>query len=500
MTSSTDLRICRRFESAVLQAVRGPCGVVVRRGPAETLDPLLVAVSGGPDSLALLHALVRVSGRVGRRRAAGPPAIHAAYFDHGLREPALVAEEGDFVAGQAAALGVGFVTGRADVRALARRRHLSLEDAARRCRYAFLREKALELGVDVVAAGHTASDQAETVLLRVLRGTGVAGLGAMDWRAPWPTGDDGPQLVRPLLALRREDTRAYCAALGLAPRHDAENDSSRYRRNRVRHELLPLLRGYNPQIVSALSGLAASAREAQQLVVRVLDAHWQELARVEAEGVSLARGALVALPAAVRAEAFRRAAALVAGEPQPPERVHVRAMESLLSGPSGRVVELPGGVRAQARTDVVHVGQAGAGENAAASATGGRRALVGEWPLAAAGETRLPGWRIWAVEENVAEIIPGDPSTAWLRQEVFAERVVVSGRRPGDRIRPLGMAGEKKVHDLLVDARIPRVERDGLPIVRSGARVAWVVGVRVADWAAAQPGEPAVRVAFRSAP
>ncbi|MFN8557813.1 MAG: tRNA lysidine(34) synthetase TilS [Dehalococcoidia bacterium] len=226
-------------------ALLGPCGV----RPAT----LLVAVSGGPDSLALLHALARVA----------PPAsiaLHVAYFDHGLRPAADVAAEREFVAEQAAALGLPFSWGAADVCGEARRQRRSIEDAARRCRYAYLGRLTTTIGAEAVATGHTATDQAETVLLRLLRGAGVAGLAAMAPRARWPLAGDGPDVVRPLLALPRGRTLAYCADLGLHPRHDPENVNPRYPRVRVRHELLPLLMELNPRAVEALGRVAIAAR------------------------------------------------------------------------------------------------------------------------------------------------------------------------------------------------------------------------------------------------
>jgi tRNA(Ile)-lysidine synthetase-like protein len=483
----------RRFERAVAAALRGPCGILPParrgRGPADAPPRLLVAVSGGQDSLALLHALARLGRGPGHRRPL-PLALTVAYFDHGLRPPAETAAERDFVAAQAAALGVPFVAAAGDTRAAARREGRSLEDAARRLRYAFLRDAARDADATAVATGHTATDQAETVLLRLLRGTGVAGLGAMDWRAPWPLGGAGPALVRPLLGLRREQTGAYCAALGLGPRHDPENDSARYRRNRLRRELLPALMQFNPRVVEALTGLAASARESERFIAEALDARWREVARVDPDGVTLARDRLAALPPALRTAALRRAVALLNDDRLPPARAHLDALASLVTGAAGRGLSLPGGVRAEATAHGVYLRR---------PAVAPWR-LEGEWPLPIGRETRLPGWRAQAEHVAAAAVDPHDLLTAWLRPEVAAGGMLLTGRRPGDRIQPLGMAGTKKVQDLLVDARVPRSARDHIPILRCDGRVAWVVGVRLSGWAAAAPGAPAVRVRLRPRP
>lgn len=488
MSARSETPIERRVQSAVLAALRGPCDAVTPLPSGEELRPVLVAVSGGPDSLALLHALAWIDARLRRRCAGGPPALRVAYFDHGLRDAAVTASERDVVAARASALSLPFLAGAGDVRAVARQEHRSLEDAARRCRYHFLGEAAARSGAELIAVGHTATDQAETVLLRIIRGTGVAGLAGMDWRAPLPVPPGRPSVIRPMLSLERRDSEAYCAALGLAPLYDAENDSPRYLRNRVRHELLPALARLNPRIVPALIGLAQSARDADAAVVTALDRVWPEFARVDAGGVTLDRAALTALPAAVQAEALRRAAA-VTGDGLPPERAHLRSLGRLLRGGSGRIVELPGGVRAEAVQDQLRMRRPG-------RAAGMPPPIVGDWPLAQVGETRLPGWVVEVERVAAARIAAGDPYTAWLRVDVAAGGLVVTGRRPGDRLQPLGMTGEKKLQDLFVDAGVPRAMRDAVPVVRAAGRVAWVVGLRLAGWAAAAAGEPAVRVVF----
>lgn len=458
----------RRFETAVRDALQGPCGGVS--------GPVVLAVSGGVDSLALLHALARID---------NGSALHVAYFDHGLRAEAEVWAEREFVAAQAAALGLPFLHGREDVRAVARQQHRSIEDAARRCRYAFLARTARDIGAGYVATGHTASDQAETVLLRIVRGTGIEGLGGMDWRASWPLGGVGPVLIRPLLGLWRRDTAAYCDALGLTPRSDPENASARYTRNRMRHQILPLLRELNPRADAALFRLSETAREVQQLVRVTADAVWKAAVRQEDEGLVIDTTVLREALPAVRTEVLRRALALVDPEGLPPAHERLGAVERLALGGHHGVVELPREVLATRDFGAVRVRRG--------LPTVSR--LEGSWPVAARGITHIPGWTL-AVEPQPRPVECGeDRLTAWLRPELFADVVEVSTRRRGDRIAPVGMSGQSKsLHALLIEARVPRTERDALPVLRAGGRIAWVVGVRVAAWAAARPGEPAVRV------
>ena len=179
---------------------------------------LVVAVSGGPDSLALLHALDALKRPLRLD-------LRAAHFDHRLRPESRA--DADFVRDFAASIGVPVSAGSADVDAFRRARRLSLEDAARRLRYEFLAKAASETDADAVALGHTADDQAETVLLRILRGTGLDGLGAMSPMSAATWAGRRVNLFRPLLAVSKAQTLAYCAANGLKPRADESNQSPR---------------------------------------------------------------------------------------------------------------------------------------------------------------------------------------------------------------------------------------------------------------------------------
>ena len=211
---------------------------------------LVVAVSGGPDSVALMRAVAGV-------REPGSPLI-LAHLNHQLRGAESDADEA-FVVALAASLGVSVETHRLDIAALARAEGGNLEAVARRERYRWLADVASRHGLSHVATGHTASDQAETVLHRLLRGTGIDGLRGIAARRDIGL---GVSLIRPLLTVTREEVVAYLAALGQATRHDASNDDDTLTRNRIRHELLPLLqRDYNPRIAEALARLAVQADE-----------------------------------------------------------------------------------------------------------------------------------------------------------------------------------------------------------------------------------------------
>ncbi|NCC32887.1 MAG: tRNA lysidine(34) synthetase TilS, partial [Chloroflexia bacterium] len=231
---------------------------------------LLVAVSGGPDSLVLLHVLTRL-------RAQGGAQLHVAHLDHGIRPEADA--EAQYVAALAATWGVPATLARRDVPALAQVHAEGLPAAARRARYHFLASTAIEIGAGAVVVAHQADDQAETVLLHLLRGAGLAGLRGMREAVPWdewaPSEPslftaDGPMLLRPLLAIPREQLLAYTADQGLEPVDDPSNRAERYARTRIR-QLLPLLANENPQLVAALGRTARVVADDYAFIQSQLD-------------------------------------------------------------------------------------------------------------------------------------------------------------------------------------------------------------------------------------
>ncbi len=436
---------------------------------------LLLAVSGGPDSTALLLIMARLAKNL--RISLG-----VAHFDHGLRGHETAEREEAFVRDLACSLGVPCFSGADDVRALAHSQHLSLEDAARRARYAFLASVAARESFSAVATGHTASDQAETVLLHLVRGSGLDGLAGMTPRSSWPLGGSDLTLVRPLLRLSREQTLAYCAAACVAPVEDETNLSPQYRRNRVRHELLPLLRDLNPGIESALVRLSDAAAEDTAYLRGV--ASEALLPRQDgAEGLSLRL--LRAWPASPRRHALRLAFAAVVGDARELTQSHLQAIERLvLAGKTGDRLDLPRNVSASLRRDALELRA-----DVTAAALPDEAAVLnvlGEMhfgPLLVAASASSPPSGQWAEVDAAA-------AGTWL---------CVRARLPGDRFQPLGMAQDKKLQDFLTDAHVPRDARDSVPLFVSPRGIVWVGGLRVAEWAQPRPGRPSVYLSYRPA-
>jgi tRNA(Ile)-lysidine synthase len=320
------------------------------RGLLDASSRTLVALSGGPDSCALLLALLEVAadGRL-------PRPVAAAHFHHGMRGADADADAA-FAAslcarfGLPCSIGIGAVP--AERRRAKGRERRSPHDAARHSRYAFLRAAAAEFGADVIATAHTADDQAETVLLRVLRGAGTEGLTGIPPERPLAP---GLRVVRPLLNARRADVEAYCRDRGVTPRRDPSNDSVSYARSRVRRLLPDLARDFNPRIGDALVRLAEIAAADADLLREWTDALWARAATLSPRRVELDAGLLRAEHPALRRRillrALRHAAAdgaVVAAADDAATAANVGAAEKLLvEDRPGAAVDLAGGVRVE---------------------------------------------------------------------------------------------------------------------------------------------------------
>lgn len=435
---------------------------------------LLVAASGGPDSVCLLHILYSLRDGLGIK-------LHIAHLNHQLRGAESEADAA-YVEGLARGLGLPAITGRGDVLGYQALHRTSLEEAAREVRYAFLARQAGELGAGAVALGHTADDQVETILMHLVRGTGVAGLRGM---APLvrrrPQGAERPLvLVRPLLEVSRRETEAYCREHGLQPRFDASNVSPAYLRNRFRNELLPLLESLNPGFREAILRTARILNyDLDYLESRVESAAggWGRVAYRQDNTVVIDTREARALHPALLRHLLRRALRELLGDLKDVEARHIEDMVALLSKPAGKTLHLLRGL--------AFVAGYGRCLLAFAPLLGqGGPPLKEEYPLEVPGEARLPGGLIRAsLQSDLPQVYDETNMRVFCDHRASDGRFMVRSRRPGDRFQPLGIDKPKKLQDFMVDARIPRALRDSIPLVCSSRGILWVVGYRLAHWA-----------------
>ena len=452
----------RGLDRRVLEYVRRQDCLI----PGETV---VVAVSGGPDSATLLLVLSRIARDLGLELVAG-------HFDHMLRGRSEADGDRRFVRDLCKALRVPLVTGQADVAARARRNKESLEDAARKLRYRFLGSEARSAKATAVATGHTLDDRAETVLLHVLRGSGLTGLSAMSPRASWPFGA-GPEIARPLLGLRKDETERYCRDSGLEPRRDLTNDLPVATRNRIRNDLLPALREFNPRVTEALARLADAAAIDDDFINRVADRDWGALASATRARVVFPRGAFAAFHPAVQARFLMRAAATVGGDASLTAG-HVAEVVEALEKRTSRV-SLPGGLTCSIGPERITISLAG--ERAKPSPR--------EEALPVPGKAAWGAWTLTAEKKTGSLPKRVGSDEAYIAAGAVRGGLRVRSRLPGDRLRPLGLRGSKKLQDILVDAGVPSEERDDVPLVCDDEGILWVAGQRLAERAAVRkPG------------
>ena len=457
--------IVTRFEREVREALEA-AQLTGRR--------LVVAVSGGPDSLALLYALRSIQHDLSL-------AVHVAHLDHRLRGQDSAADA-EFVAQTCAKLGIDYTVENVDVLAFRREHRMSLEEAAREVRYWFLVCVAERVGADAVALGHTSDDQVETVLMNIVRGSGLRGLRGMKPVSKQRIAGSDVTLFRPILNLSKQDTIAYCAALDLILRSDESNSSTEMTRNKVRLELLPLLREMNPAFGDAILRLARNANEALAVVEGAVDAAWSEAVTQVGESICIDRERFRELDVALRSHLVIRALSHVKGDMQGIERIHVDDAVNAVIESSGSQLHLPGGLRLIVEQRSAHLY---AEDDVFAAAS------LDASPLAVPGLKTVGGWRISTERIKIASE-DRSSGTYWHSAEQFVERfgrgvdvssLAVRSRVPGDRFQPLGMSGTKKLKDFMIDEKVPGSMRDGVPLIVTSRGIAWVVGWRIAEWA-----------------
>jgi tRNA(Ile)-lysidine synthase len=433
-----------------------------------------------------------------------------AHLHHGARGADADADA-EFVASLAAAWGLPATVERQDVPALARAHGLAFEETARRVRYAFLAQVAEKADAHKIAVGHNADDQAETVLMHFLRGAGPAGLRGMlplaplaDYRLLPPflqqpaantqrpaTRFQHPassiSIIRPLLEVPRSEIERYCADHGLTPRFDRSNLDTTYFRNRLRHELLPLLESYNPNVRARLCHTAAVIAADYELLTQLREQAWASVVQEEREAaIRFDRTGWQALPVALQRAIIRQAAYRLRRSLRDVEFVHVEhARQVGLRGDTGAQATLPMGLALTVGYDTLTIGDAGD-----AGPPPGEPLLwrADPLPVQIPGATPLPQSE-WVLQAQVLDewdahqiAANSDPWTAYFDLDALPGPLVLRARRRGDRFRPQGMAAHRvKLSAFLINLKVPRAWRDHVPLLAADDEVVWVCGRRIGE-------------------
>lgn len=450
--------------------------------------PVVIGVSGGPDSLCLLDLMHRL----------GYPLI-VAHMNHGLRD--IADQEARLVAQEASSRRLPFATQSVDIIGFATKYKLTIEEAARVARYHFLFSQARQYEAQAVAVAHNADDQVETILMHLLRGAGLAGLTGMEYSSVIQMFDERIPLVRPLLSFWRQEINDYLEERGIAAAVDESNRDIRYHRNRLRHELLPVLENYNPNIRRTIYRMAEVLRGEQEIIQNAVSIAFDACLLTQGrDHMIFSATKLRSQPVGVQRHLLRRGIDLLRPDLRDVEFQSIERGLAALQAEGTYVGELLEGLYTTLEGDRLIL----------ASKTA--FLPVGEWPqvpegniyqLTIPGECKLPnGWRL------VSEIIQdgskllqaasgnADRFQAWIDADAIQSKLVLRGRRPGDRFCPLGMEGHSvKLSDFMINNKIPRRARRGWPLLASDGEIIWVAGYRQAHHTRLQPGsQKAVRL------
>lgn len=448
----------------------------------ETFDMLgprravLIGVSGGADSLALLFSLYALAPVHGWR-------LGIAHVNHGLRGRQADAEQ-RFVASLASRMKLPYYSKKADVRARRQSAGVCLEEAGRIERYAFFNQVADAAGYDKIAVGHQKNDTAEQILMNLLRGTGPAGLGGI---APAPG-----RVIRPLIHSSRGQIEQFLRELHIPWCSDPSNRNERYTRNRIRNRLLPELAGYNPEIIETLNRLAEVMREESAWIDRLLEPVFQEsiLERNRKEGILvLSAKRLQQLPPAARRRIMRKAVCEVKGDLGRIGYRHVEAMTAA-AGPSGRRrhLHLPGRVLLLREGGRIRLSREK--KSLRSCALSGRNGKINSfwYHLDAVG----PAGRSVRIDEiglrmdfqcfrvdDMNKVSDRSAAVARVDFDKIGFPLVIRSPLPGDRFTPLGMNGKVKLKDFFINQKVPASRRSRIPVVQSPASIVWIGGMRI---------------------
>lgn len=432
-------------------------GTIEEYGMIERGDTVLVGLSGGPDSVALLYLLLELCSPMNLR-------IVAFHLDHRLRPES--AEDAAFVSRLCRALGVGLESESFDVLAYIQKEGLSVEDGARRVRYRLLERAANKVGADKIALGHHADDQVETFLMRIIRGSGLAGLTSI----PPVRG----RFIRPLIGVRRGEILAFLAEKSANFVIDASNEDTSYLRNRVRAHLIPELLEYNPAFVDVALQNVRSIRDDETLLEELGMSAFRKTAEIEEDGsvVIEARSLSTMAPALAR-RVVRKGIETVKGDLLGIDFRHVKLiLDGLAAGSLSQ--DLPGEVAAILERGKLVIFRTGASGLAISEEIEVR--IPGELPLPKLG-VAIEGEIVDADHHSLLRV----PGIAQLDYDLLKAPLIVRAWRPGDFFYPLGMKGRKKVQDFLVDEKISRRKRRAILVLQAGGDIVWLAGLRIDD-------------------
>ena len=431
-------------------------------------DRVLVCVSGGPDSMALLYLMASLRGCYNIT-------LCAAHLDHMLRGRES-AGDADFVKKAALTLNIPVTCESIDVKRAVLASKMSVEETAREIRYDFYKRAAEKLNANRIATGHTMDDQAETVLMRFIKGSGSLGLSGIPYKRR--TGEF--QIIRPLLDVTRKSIEHYLEEHGIPSRTDASNFETFYFRNKIRHLLIPLLeKDFNPRIKENLSNIAENLSDEFNYLNNKASVLFKRLAADTKAGIKIRIKELLKRHVVLQRLIIRQIICKLRGGLKGIKYRHWKAVKSLLSCEEGAGIDLPGRIKVVKRQGQLiftskHIGPKY------------KTKFKKTAKLRVQGKTVIPELGI-KIAANIVKSAPHfkkgekNKKTEYIDGNTVRHFLKVRTKRKGDRMKPLGMKSNKKLHDIFVDEKVPYETRDTIPLIIAGNKIVWIVGIKMSD-------------------
>jgi len=453
---------------------------VTTYGMLKAEDSVLVGVSGGPDSVALFHLLLTFVPRFSLR-------LGVAHLNHCLRQNDSD-KDAEFVASLAGRFGIPFYTLKADVRSYQLENRLSLEEAARRVRHTFLNKEAEKNRFNKIALGHHFDDNAELVLMNLFRGSGPLGISGI------PPVRDG-KIIRPLIESNRSEIIAFLDQNGIKYLSDASNRDTRFLRNRIRHDLIPLLKtSYNPKISQSLNRLASIIRSEEEWIENVIHPLFEKASiNIQDDQIALSVSSLNQIHVAAKRRIIRKAISTIKGDLRRIGLTHIdSAIDLLESGPAYGNVDLPDRIRIRRKGEVLLLSREKNTLRNADAPSGRTEMFAFEYRIEKPESLFIKeiGARITFTEmgiKNLPDLCGSGQHTGFFDRDELSFPMVLRNFRQGDRFTPLGMTGTQKIKKFFIDKKVPRKERIRCPILLCREKIIWVAGYRIDESVKVKP-------------
>ena len=425
-------------------------------------DGIVVGLSGGPDSVCLLNLLNSVKEELDLKLA-------AAHINHMIRGEDADGDE-KYAEELCNKLGIKFFSLRKDVEGYGREEGLSSETAGRKVRYDFFNEVANKLGYSKIATAHNANDQAETILLRIMRGTGLDGLGGIPVKRE-------NRYIRPILFMKREEIEAYCEENKLSPRIDCTNLEKLYSRNKVRLDILPYMKeNFNKDVIEAINRMALLLQDDNNFIVEEVNKVYKDYC-IEKDDKVIISKEVFKMSKAIVGRIIRKAIKKVNGNQYDVELKHIKEIEEIQSVSTNKSVDLPYGIYAENVYGDIHIKSKKQVNNYTFDEVVCDKELIDGKTL----EFGNYEFKFRVLENNKNLEIKKNNSIKYFNYDEINGNIIIRQRKNGDKINPLGMKGTKKLKDIFINMKIPKEERDLIPIMQFGDKIGWIVFLKLSD-------------------